>query len=279
MTMPPLKIRELLRIHQLSPKKGLGQNFLIEPIYLERIIAAGDIPESATILEIGPGLGNLTRYLAEAAEHVVAVELDGRFIPVLEEVTSQWKNITIIQGDILKLDPTDYLNSDEYYVIANIPYYITSALLRHLLGNPVKPKRLILTVQLEVAKRICAGPGNLSLLGLSVQVYGKAELIFRIPAGAFYPSPKVDSAAVRIDLYTQPTIPHEELDAFFSIARAGFGQKRKKLRNALASGLKIPVSTVETLLLDAKIDPQRRAQTLSLTEWKMVTEKLVKLTP
>lgn len=279
MTMPPLKIRELLRIHQLSPKKGLGQNFLIEPIYLERIIAAGDIPESATILEIGPGLGNLTRYLAEAAEHVVAVELDSRFIPVLEEVTSQWKNITIIQGDILKLDPTDYLNSDEYYVIANIPYYITSALLRHLLGNPVKPKRLILTVQLEVAKRICAGPGNLSLLGLSVQVYGKAELIFRIPAGAFYPSPKVDSAAVRIDLYTQPTIPHEELDAFFSIARAGFGQKRKKLRNALASGLKIPVSTVETLLLDAKIDPQRRAQTLSLTEWKMVTEKLVKLTP
>lgn len=279
MTMPPLKIPELLRIHQLSPKKGLGQNFLIEPIYLERIIAAGDIPESATILEIGPGLGNLTRYLAEAAEHVVAVELDGRFIPVLEEVTSQWKNITIIQGDILKLDPTDYLNSDEYYVIANIPYYITSALLRHLLGNPVKPKRLILTVQLEVAKRICAGPGNLSLLGLSVQVYGKAELIFRIPAGAFYPSPKVDSAAVRIDLYTQPTIPHEELDAFFSIARAGFGQKRKKLRNALASGLKIPVSTVETLLLDAKIDPQRRAQTLSLIEWKRVTEKLVKLTP
>jgi 16S rRNA (adenine1518-N6/adenine1519-N6)-dimethyltransferase len=279
MTLAPLNVPDLLKLHQLSPKKGLGQNFLIDPIYLERIVEAADIPESATILEIGPGLGNLTRYLAEAAKQVVAVELDGRFIPVLENVTSQWQNITIIQGDILKLDPTDYFTSNDYLVIANIPYYITSALLRHLLGSQVKPKRLILTVQLEVAKRICAKPGNLSLLGLSVQVYGKAEIIFRIPAGAFHPSPKVDSATVRIDLHSQPGIPHEKLDAFFSVARAGFRQKRKMLRNALASGLKIPARTVETLLLEAKIDPQRRAQTLSLEEWERLTEKWVTLTP
>jgi 16S rRNA (adenine1518-N6/adenine1519-N6)-dimethyltransferase len=277
MTLPDIKIPELLRKHQLTLKKGLGQNFLLDPIYLERITAAADIPKSATILEIGPGLGNLTRYLAEAADHVVAVELDKRFIPILEDVTSQWENITIIQGDILELDPTDYLNSKDYLVVANIPYYITSMLLRHLLGNPVKPRRVIITVQLEVAKRICADPGNLSLLGLSVQVYGNAEVIFRIPAGAFYPSPKVDSATIRIDLYPQPIIPSEELDAFFLIARAGFSQKRKKLRNALAGGLKISVSTVETLLHDAQIDPHRRAQTLSLLEWKSLTAKWTNL--
>jgi 16S rRNA (adenine1518-N6/adenine1519-N6)-dimethyltransferase len=159
-----------------------------------------------------------------------------------------------------------------YVVVANIPYYITSAVIRHLLESSPRPQRLILTIQREVALRMCAGPGDMSLLSLSVQVYGHPEIGALILAESFYPSPKVDSAVVRIDVYPQPAIPAASLGRFFQMIKAGFSQKRKTLRNALSAGLRLPPAEAETLLTAAGIDPQRRAETLGLDEWGKLVE-------
>lgn len=235
---------------------------------MKRIIQAADLSPSALVLEVGPGLGSLTRLLAQTARRVVAVELDTHLFPALEEVLGGLGNVEIVQGDILALDPSRLMGEEGYAVVANIPYYITSALIRHLLEAKLKPVRLVLTVQREVAERICAGPGEMSLLALSVQVYGRPVVATRIPAGAFYPPPKVDSSVVRVDLYPEPRVPTQKLDGFFRLAKAGFSQKRKTLRNALSAGMAWPPARAAELLLSAGIDPMRRAETLSLEEWK-----------
>jgi 16S rRNA (adenine1518-N6/adenine1519-N6)-dimethyltransferase len=178
--------------------------------------------------------------------------------------------VEIVHADILELDPAVLMGGKPYYVAANIPYNITSAIIRHLLEASVQPLRLALTVQKEVAERICAGPGDMSLLALSVQVYGKASIAARIPAGAFYPAPKVDSAVVRLDLYDEALIPQERLEDFFRLIKAGFSQKRKTLRNSLAGGLGWPAVKAEELLRAAGLDPMRRAETLSIEEWRLL---------
>ena len=278
MSLSPLDIPALLRQHGLHPDKKLGQNFLIDPASLERIIQIAEIHPQDCILEIGPGLGSLTRYLALSACHVIAVELDRKLMPALAQILVDHTNVTLIEGDILALNPVELIHQGcsvdeqsviaDYLVVANIPYYITSALIRHLLGAPVKPSRLVLTVQREVAERICAAPGDLSLLALSVQVFGEATVKTRIPAGAFYPEPQVDSAVVRVDLYQEPLIPELWLKDFFHLARAGYSQKRKTLRNALSGGLALRPQEASDLLTAAGIDPQRRAETVNLSEWQ-----------
>lgn len=265
--LPALNVPELLRAYGLRPDKRLGQNFLVDPNALERVLQAAEVDDQASVLEIGPGLGSLTRLLARRAQRVVAVELDARLLPPLYQVLAPYSNVEIVQGDILARDPARLMGAAGYRVVANIPYYITSALIRHLLEARFKPQRLVLTVQREVAERICAGPGDMSLLALSVQVYGDARIAALIPAGAFYPAPKVDSAVVRVDLDAQPAIPEEDLEAFFRLAKAGFSQKRKTLRNALAGGLHLKPVQASELLETAGIDPMRRAETLSLDEW------------
>ena len=209
----------------------------------------------------------MTRLLAQQAVRVVAVELDERLIPPLKEVLGGYTNVTVIQGDILSLPPASWGQPAGYLVVANIPYYITSALIRHLLETRPQPARMVLTVQKEVAERICAGPGKLSLLALSVQVYGEPRLAAHIPSGAFYPPPQVDSAVVRIDLLPEPRIPLPLLDAFFRLAKAGFSQKRKNLKNALAGGMHWTSAQAEAFLAQAGIDSRRRAETLSIEEW------------
>ena len=275
MNLSPLNVPTLLRAYGLTPKKSLGQNFLVDPVVLERIVQAAEISPQAAVLEVGPGLGSLTRHLAQAARRVVAVELDASLIPVLAEVLQEMPNVEIVHGDILKLDPTALMGQGSYSVIANIPYYITSNLIRHLLEAQGKPDRLVLTIQREVAERVTAEPGEMSLLALGVQVYGKPKIVDQIPAGAFYPPPSIDSAVVRVDLYPEPVIPVEQIDAFFRLAKAGFGQKRKTLRNSLSAGLRWPAAQTAELLTAAGIDPQRRAETLSMEEWKVLTEKLL----
>ncbi len=270
--VPPLAVAQLLRQFGLRPKKSLGQNFLQDPHLLEAIVQAAEIQPTDWVLEIGPGLGSLTRHLANAAQHVIAVEIDETFFPVLEQVLAPWENVQLIRGDILRLSPANLIPVENYLVVANIPYFITSALIRHLLEASRKPRRMVLTVQKEVAERICAQPGTMNLLALSVQVYGQPSMVLRIPAGAFYPPPKVDSAVVRIDLYEKPLLPQEKLERFFQVIRAGFSQKRKTLRNALAHGLGISTLEVESLLLRAGIAPDRRAETLSLEEWARLVE-------
>jgi 16S rRNA (adenine1518-N6/adenine1519-N6)-dimethyltransferase len=271
MSLPGLDIPHLLRQYSLHPVKSLGQNFLVDEAALERIVELAQISPGEVILEIGAGLGSLTRHLAARARSVVAVELDAKLIAPLEQVVLPYPNVQVVAGDILALDPVELVSHQEYVVVANIPYYITSALIRHLLEARVTPERLILTLQKEVAKRICATPGEMSLLALSVQVYGHPEIVAYIPAGAFYPPPRVDSAVIHIQLYPSPLIPHPELDAFFQLIKAGFSQKRKTLRNSLSAGLRLPPSAAEAMLGKAAIDPMRRAETLSIPEWHQLT--------
>ena len=287
--LPVLEVGALLRAYGLTPRKGLGQNFLADAGILQRIVQAAEIQPEDCVLEIGPGLGSLTRYLAASARKVTAVELDADLLPPLKAVLAPYENVRLIHGDILKLSPSELVDQSDYLVVANIPYYITSAVIRHLLETPLhlppnssnlggepergaKPRRVVLTIQKEVAKRICAKPGDLSLLALSVQVYGKPEIAARIPASAFHPAPKVDSAVLRIDIYPQPLIPTPVLDIFFRLIKAGFSQKRKTLRNSLSSGLHIAPAEAESMLVSAGIDPKRRAETLSIEEWRKLCE-------
>jgi 16S rRNA (adenine1518-N6/adenine1519-N6)-dimethyltransferase len=271
-TLPPLDVKSLLRQYRLRPSKGLGQNFLEDNTALRKIAALADLSPEDAVLEIGPGLGSLTRYLALTAGRVTAVELDASLFPVLRAVLAPYPNVRLVQGDILALSPVELMPAGGYVVVANLPYYITSAAIRHLLSADPRPRRLVLTVQSEVAARICAAPGDMSLLALSVQVYGRPEIAAHIPAQAFYPAPKVDSAVVRLEVYPQPVIPAEKLERFFRLAKAGFSQKRKTLRNALSGGLAIPAGEAQALLAAAGIDPQRRAETLSLEEWGKLVE-------
>jgi 16S rRNA (adenine1518-N6/adenine1519-N6)-dimethyltransferase len=285
--LPPLDVPGLLRQFGLQPDKRLGQNFLTDPVALQRVVQAAGISAGRAVLEVGAGLGSLTRYLAVLAREVVAVELDADLIPPLRQVLSPYSNTRIVQGDILALDPAVLMSTmptdgaggaagqpeaPRYLVVANIPYYITSALIRHLLEARSQPERLALTVQREVAERIVAVPGEMSLLALSVQVYGQPRVAAHIPAGAFYPPPKVDSAVIRVDLYPSPRIPPDHLDIFFRIIKAGFSQKRKTLRNALSGGLHLSPEQASSLLSAAGIDPQRRAETLGLEEWGELVE-------
>jgi 16S rRNA (adenine1518-N6/adenine1519-N6)-dimethyltransferase len=266
----PLDVPGLLRRYGLRPDKRLGQNFLLDEAALRRIVMAAEILPQDEVLEIGPGLGSLTRHLAAAARQVVAVELDADLFGPLEEVLGSAANVRLVQGDILTLDPASLVAAPGYLVVANIPYYITSALLRHLLESERPPP--------PGADRAARGrpahlrlPGDWSLLALSVQVYGQptiADHIRLAPSTA----PKVDSAVVRIDLFDTPAIPPPLLESFFQLIKAGFSQKRKTLRNALSGGLGWPPARAAALLAAAAIDPQRRAETLSLEEWNKLAE-------
>jgi 16S rRNA (adenine1518-N6/adenine1519-N6)-dimethyltransferase len=234
---------------------------------LDRVVAAADISSEDFVVEVGPGLGSLTRLLAVQAQVVLAIELDDRLLQPLEEVLAGYDNVRIVHGDILTVNLSNLINAPGYLVVANIPYNITSALIRRLLEEENRPRRLVLTVQREVAERIVAGPGEMSLLALSVQVYGDPEIVAQIPAGAFYPRPRVASSVVRLDLSVQPKLPPHQLKAFFRLAKAGFSQRRKTLRNALSGGMGWQKDRAESLLREAGIDSMRRAQTLSLEEW------------
>lgn len=266
--IPPLNAANLLKQYGLHADKRLGQNFLEDPYALEKIINAAEIHPTDTVLEIGPGLGSLTRYLAAASQRVIAVELDEKLFSPLEAVIAPYHNIQLVHGDILQLELKEFIEQQGYLVVANIPYYITSAVIRHLLESNPKPRRIVLTIQKEVAERICARPGDMSLLALSVQVYGRPLIATHIPAAAFFPAPKVDSSVLVVDIYPKPVISTDELDTFFLLIKAGFSQKRKKLRNSLAAGMHQSPAETEKLLRAADIDPQRRAETLSLEEWE-----------
>ncbi len=268
--MRPLPVTQILRRYNLQPKKSLGQNFLVDEAALARVAAAAELAPDDTVLEIGPGLGSLTRHLAEAARRVVAVELDAGLLPALQDVLAPYANVEVVHGDMLKLAPAALDLAPGYKVVANIPYYITSALLRHLLEAPAPPARLVLTVQREVAERICAEPGALSLLAVSVQFYSRPRIVARIPAGAFHPRPEVDSAVVRLDVLPEPAAAVADVDDFFRVVKAGFSQKRKQLRNALAAGLQLEPAELERRLAGSGVDLTRRAETLTLAEWGAV---------
>jgi 16S rRNA (adenine1518-N6/adenine1519-N6)-dimethyltransferase len=266
--------KQLLAIYNLEPKKSLGQNFIFDKNMLAQIVGWASLTTEDQVLEIGPGLGSLTRQLAERAGRVVAVELDNRFLPILKRELADFDNVEILHGDILKQDPAA-LFQGSYKVVANVPYYITGAILRHLLGSSRKPSLLLLTVQKEVAERITAVPPNMSLLAVSVQYYGQTQVLRTIKAGAFWPRPTVDSSVVRIDISTEQSelIDLKTEQKFFRIVRVGFSQKRKQLQNNLRQ-LELSRTDVSDLLARAGIDGRRRAETLDLNEWRAIAQAL-----
>jgi 16S rRNA (adenine1518-N6/adenine1519-N6)-dimethyltransferase len=280
----PISVPALLRKYGLRPQKSLGQNFLVDENALRKVVNAAEITEGDLILEIGPGLGSLTRFLGMGATKVVAVELDEKLLPALHETLAPYNNVKVVIGDILELNPDTLLQEKDqivgsqrlsYKVVANIPYYITSKLIRHLLEAEIRPSCVVLTVQKEVAQRICADPPEMSLLALSVQVYGYPKIVARIPAGAFFPTPNVDSSVLKIDISPKPHIPHPLLPEFFRLIKAGFSQKRKTLRNSLSAGMIWSKDEAEATLFAAGIDPKRRAQTLTLREWETLTNHAI----
>ena len=267
-TEPPqvATVKRLLRQFGLAPRKRFGQNFLVDLNVLADIVAAAELRPDDTVVEVGPGLGILTRELAQRARRVIAVEVDRDLASILKRALASLSNVEIVNADILEFDPLKALNGAPYKVVANLPYYITSPTLRHFLEARHKPKLLVVMVQREVAERIVAAPGSMSLLSVSVQFYGDARLVRLVPAHAFYPQPKVDSAVVRIDVYDRPAVDVDP-EKFFRVVHAGFAQPRKQLHNALARGLWLPPGKAIELLREAGIDEKRRAQTLSLDEW------------
>ncbi len=272
-----MNIRQLLDHYDIVPKRSLGQNFLTDPNLLGRIVAAAELAPGDAVLEVGAGPGTLTQHLAEAvgeAGRVAAVEVDGRMMPVLRRHTGHLPQVEPVEADVLALDIGALMGGAPFYVVGNLPYYITSAILRHLLENTPRPVRLVLTVQHEVAKRLAAGPGDMSLLAVSVQFYGAVQVVQRIKAGAFWPMPGVDSAVVRVDTYSRPPVPVGDEARFFRVVRAGFGQKRKQLKNALASGLALESGVVVEALQRAGIDPRRRAEKLALAQWAALAAAL-----
>ncbi len=259
--------KTLLDEHGIQPRRALGQNFLHDPGALHKIVAAAELAPDETVLEVGAGTGTLTRVLARAAAQLIAVETDGRLLPLLRTGLPDTPQLRILHANILELDLADLLAPRPWVAVANLPYYITSAILRHLLECAHKPRRLVLTVQQEVGERLVARPGHMSLLAVSVQFYGQPRIVGRLKPAAFWPRPDVDSAVVRIDLQGRPKLAVPDEAGFFRVVRAGFSQRRKQLRNALGSGLGLSSAAAAGLLSAADVDPQRRAQTLTLEEW------------
>jgi 16S rRNA (adenine1518-N6/adenine1519-N6)-dimethyltransferase len=258
--------KTILERRGLHPKKSLGQNFIFDDNVLTAIVAAAQLRADDNVLEIGPGLGALTRRLAQSAGQVVAVELDGRLLPILEQELHHIPNVRLLHGDILEQTPADWFGSARYQVVANVPYYITGAILRHLFTVSPRPDTVTLTVQQEVAQRLAAAPGEMSLLAVSVQCFGVVEVARSIKAGAFWPRPEVDSAVVHIRLRRPPLIAPEEEQAFFRLVRAGFSQKRKQIQKNLRV-LGLSGEAITAALTAAGIDGSRRAETLSLDDW------------
>ena len=271
---PPPRWRALLRELAVRPSKSKGQNFLTDRAIVGRIADAAQLQPGDTAIEIGPGLGILTAELVARVGptgRVIAVELDHRLAAYVREEFAASPTLHLIEGNVLRLSPDELLAElpadTSYAVVANLPYNITSAVLRHFLDHPRRPTALTVMVQREVAERIVARPPEMSVLAVAVQFYGTPSIALRLGAGAFIPRPKVDSAAIRIALHPTPSLPDAAIPAFFAVVAAGFGQKRKQLINSLGSGLALPRAAIELALAAAEIDGMRRAETLDVPEW------------
>lgn len=261
------ELRNLLYAHNMRPNKAFGQNFLVDRNVLSQVVEAAEIVPTDSILEVGAGTGVLTRELAQRAQCVVAVEIERDMLTLLEKTTASYPNVELVARDLLLLNPAELFEQDPYKLVANLPYYITAPTFRHFLESANPPTLLVVMVQWEVAQRMTAEPGDLSMLGLSVQFYGRPRIVARVPANAFYPAPKVDSAILRVDVQPYTTLSQAERDSFFRLVQAGFAARRKQLHNSLTHGLHYKNEIIREWLAAASIDASRRAETLSLDEW------------
>ncbi len=258
----------LLDLLGVRPSKGLGQHFLFERGIVGRMARQAGIGPEDHVLEIGPGLGILTAELLARAGAVTAVELDRRLAAHLRHTFADVGNFRLVEGNALDLASEDLIPAGEPFVVAaNLPYAVGSAVLRHLLEQPRRPRRLTVMLQMEVAERLAARPPAMSVLGVATQFYAAARIAFAVPPSVFLTPPTVESAVAILDVHPEPLLPEVEHARFFRIVNAGFRQKRKQVANSLADELRLPKETITTWLGAAGVDPMRRAQTLSVEEW------------
>lgn len=264
-----MSIKNQLKEYNLKPNKRLGQSFLINKKVLQKIIKTANISKNETVLEIGPGLGVLTKELAQKAKKVIAIEKDKQMADALKEILKDYKNVEIIIGDalsILKTSPK---------VVANIPYYLTSPLIRLLLESDNPPEQMILLVQKEVAQRICAKPPKMNLLAISVQFYAKPKIISYVSKSSFWPEPKVDSAIIKIANIKKPE--NIDIKKFFKLVKAGFSHPRKQLVNNLSKELNIEKEKIKKALAECNLNIQARAQNLSVEDWQGLSLRITSL--
>lgn len=276
------KTAEILHKYQFRMQKKYGQNFLIDANMLAKIVEAAQITKEDTVLEIGPGIGTMTQYLAEAAGRVVAVEIDRELIPILEETLSAYDNVTILCEDILKTDLTKLVNDSgggPVKVVANLPYYITTPIIMKLFESRIPLSSITVMVQSEVADRMQTGPGtkDYGALSLAVQYYAKPEIVARVPASCFTPRPNVDSTVVRLLKHEKPPVSAKDEDWLFSIIRASFNQRRKTLANGLANagGLGVGRAQVETVLEEMGLPKTVRGETFTLERFTEFSNRLL----
>ncbi|MBN1189731.1 MAG: ribosomal RNA small subunit methyltransferase A [Dehalococcoidales bacterium] len=274
--------REMLRTYDLRAKKGLGQHFLVDSSALTRIVQAAGLSQHDLVLEIGPGMGVLTSELVKKAGYVVAVELDKDLYEILRSSFASYTRFSLLNKNILEVDPGQLIENEknhmppgldlagQYKLVANLPYYITQPIIRHFCEAASKPSVMVIMVQKEVARNIVAEPGDLGILAISVQFYGRPEIIDYVPAGCFFPVPKVDSAILKITLFPAPRLKVTSDKSFFTIVRAGFCARRKQVANSLAQGLDLPKAEIISLMQKAGISPQKRPETLTLEEWAVL---------
>ncbi len=266
--------KNLLESYELFPKKSLGQNFMHDPQALDKIINSADLRSADAVVEVGAGTGSLTAKLAERCREVFAIEVDQRLQSLLENRFDDVANVYLVFEDVLKTDINTLLGNQDYIVVANVPYYISSAILWHFLEADLPPRRMVLTMQYEVAERIVAGDGIMNLLAVALQYYGKPRIVSKLSPAVFWPRPKIHSAILRIETHQSAPVAVPSTEAFFRVAKAGFSMKRKQLKNALARGLGMKSARTSELLRAADINPQRRAETLTLPEWARLTRAI-----
>jgi len=269
----------LLRRHGLRPRKGLGQHFLVSRGVLLRIAEAAGLAPDDTVIEVGPGTGALTRELAARAGRVIAIEKDAALAEALRQELAALANVRIVTGDALELDPASVLRehgaTGPYKVVANLPYYAANPIVRRFLESAARPTVMVVLLQREVAASMAARPGAMSILSVAVQLRAVPAIIGIVKGGSFYPPPKVDSAIVRLEVRPAPAIvPEAEAEALMEIVRAGFSAPRKQVANALARALGLARERAVAALSEAKVNPRRRAATLTLEEWGVLYRAL-----
>jgi 16S rRNA (adenine1518-N6/adenine1519-N6)-dimethyltransferase len=260
------------------PKKRLGQHFLIDESVLECIISAAGLSPGDTVIEVGPGMGILTEALAGRGARVIAVELDSKLVALLRKKMTSFPRVEIVHADILKFAPQQLLqdahvasgSAQSYKVIANLPYYITSPVLSHFLEAQRRPSEMVVMVQKEVGETIAAAPGKMRLLSVRAQFYSRPTIVCHVPPSSFHPRPKVDSVVLRLEVYAEPPIDVSDVAGFFEMVIHGFSAPRKQLRNSLAHSLAMSPTEAAALLERAGIQGKRRAETLSMEEWRQM---------
>ena len=263
----PRTMRALLRRVDLRLSRKLGQHMLADAGVLRAIMRRVQQADHEQVLEIGPGLGSLTVCLAEIAQRVVTVEIDARMLALLDATLAFHTNIETVHQDAVDFDPYPLFGETPYMLAANLPYSVATPVIRRLAAHPFGPQRMVVMLQREVAARVCAAAGDKSYLSLLMQTYTETRPLFAVPAQAFFPPPKVDSAMVEVVKREQPYFPAEAIEDVLRLARAGFSQRRKQVHNSVRSLLRIDDDHMRALLEEAEIAPQCRPQELSLDEW------------